>query len=151
MFHLKIKHLRLRVRIFFGKYFPCSQSLAISDLIFQSSLGSIVGLSLSATVVQQTLQAQLRDRLKSGNDADHIVKKVQESLEYIKTLEPGTREVVRECYAVATRNGFAFMLGLVSIAMFASCMFEFLMRSLARLTARFSVHKREEAWQVVGL
>lgn len=46
---------------------------------------------------------------------------MRESLEYIKTLEPLTQEVVRGCYRVATGNGFGFMLGVVSFAMLSSC------------------------------
>lgn len=106
---------------------------------------------MSATVVQQTLRTQLRDRLKHGKDADQIVKKVQESLEYIRTLEPETREVVRECYAAATRHGFGLMLGLASIAMLGSCMFNLLDEIQPELTIDFRVHERETARQIASL
>lgn len=81
----------------------------------------MVGLSLSATVVQQSLRTQLRGRLGHDGDADQIVQKVRESLEFIKTLEPGTRGVVRGCYRIATTTGFGFMLGVASLAMLSSC------------------------------
>ena len=90
-------------------------------LILERSLGAVIGLSLSATVVQQSLRTQLRARLSPGEDADRIIREVRQSLEYIKTLEPETRVIVRGCYEIATRNGFGFMLAVVSLAMLSSC------------------------------
>lgn len=81
----------------------------------------MVGLSLSATVVQQSLRTQLRGRLGHDEDADRIIQKVRESLAYIKTLKPETRKAVRVCYEIAIMNGFGFMLGVVSLAMLSSC------------------------------
>ena len=97
------------------------QAVATACSYLFRSLGSVVGLSLSATVVQQSLRTQLRDRLKSGKDADKIVKRVRESLEFVKTLDPDLQEIVRHCYSIATRNGFVLMLCIVSFAMFSSC------------------------------
>ena len=97
------------------------QAVATACSYLFRSLGSVIGLSLSATVVQQSLRMQLRDRLKSGKDAEEIVKSVRESLDYIKTLEPDVREIVRQCYGTATRAGFGLMLGIVAFAMFSSC------------------------------
>lgn len=100
---------------------PQDQAIATACSYLFRSLGSVVGLSLSATVVQQTLRNQLRDRLKSGNDADHIVKRVRESLDYIKLLDPEVRDIVRQCYGAATRHGFLLMLGIVFFSMLSSC------------------------------
>lgn len=97
------------------------QAVATACSYLFRSLGSVVGLSLSATVVQQTLRTQLRSRLKSGKDADAIVQSVRESLDYIKTLEQEVRMVVRDCYGAATRNGFWLMLGIAAFAMLSSC------------------------------
>lgn len=97
------------------------QAVATACSYLFRSLGSVVGLALTATVVQQTLRAQLRDRLESGKDADQIVKRVRESLDYVKTLEPEVREVVRQCYGKATRNGFSFILGFMAFAALSSC------------------------------
>nr|QWW20882.1 MFS transporter [Cladonia macilenta] len=96
------------------------QAVATACSYLFRSLGSVIGLSLSATVVQQSLRTQLRDRLRSGKDADQIVKRVRESLEYIKSLDPEIQVTVRHCYGIATRNGFALMLVLVSFAMISS-------------------------------
>lgn len=100
---------------------PQDQAVATACSYLFRSLGSVVGLSLSATVVQQSLRNQLRDKLKSGKDAENIVRRVRESLDYITTLDPDVREVVRQCYGSATRYGFWLMLGMVSFAMLSSC------------------------------
>jgi predicted MFS family arabinose efflux permease len=78
------------------------------------SLGSAMGVSLCATAANQALRANLRARLGSGHDADRIAEKVRQSLEFIKTLEPELRVVVRECYAQSTRAAFAVGIVLVS-------------------------------------
>ncbi|KAI9807872.1 MAG: hypothetical protein M1825_005178 [Sarcosagium campestre] len=93
------------------------QAVATACSYLFRSLGSVVGISLSATVVQQSLRMHLRAALNSGRDADHIVKKVRQSLEYIKTLEPGVRDIVRDCYGNATQAGFLLQLCIVAGAM----------------------------------
>lgn len=98
---------------------PEDQAIATACSYLFRSLGSVVVLSLTASVVQQSLKNQLREHL-SGNDADDIVKRVRESLDYVKTLEPAVREAVRQCYASSTRNGFTFSLGIACCAMLAS-------------------------------
>ncbi len=100
---------------------PQDQAVATACSYLFRSLGSVVGLSISATVVQQSLRTQLRNRLKSGKDADLIVRRVRESLDYIKLLEPEVRETVRQCYESATRAGFGLMLCIVACAMLSSC------------------------------
>ena len=97
------------------------QAVATACSYLFRSLGSVVGLSLSATVVQQSLRTQLQDRLNSGKDADKIVKRVRESLEFVKTLDPDVQEIVRHCYGIAIRNGFVLMLCIVSFATLSSC------------------------------
>jgi len=97
------------------------QAVATACSYLFRSLGSVVGLSISATVVQQSLKTQLTEGLRSGKDAEQIAMRVRESLDYVNTLEPRAREIVRQCYGAATRNGFSLMLGLVAFAMLASC------------------------------
>ena len=97
------------------------QAVATACSYLFRSLGSVIGLSISATVVQQSLRTQLRDGLRSGKDADQIVKRVRESLEYVKSLDPDIQAIVRNCYGIAMRNGFALMLVVVSFAMISSC------------------------------
>ena len=109
---------------------PEDQAVATACSYLFRSLGSVVGLSLSATVVQQSLRTQLRTRLESSKDADLIVKRVRESLDYIKTLEPGVRETVRQCYGSATRAGFGLMVGIVACAMLSSCKYHSLFNKM---------------------
>ncbi|KAL9129668.1 MAG: hypothetical protein Q9217_001947 [Psora testacea] len=100
---------------------PEDQAIATACSYLFRSLGSVVGLSLAATVVQQSLRMQLEDRLGSGEDAEHIVKNVRESLEYVKGLSPELQVTVRQCYGSATRHGFIMMFGLVFCAAISSC------------------------------
>ena len=84
------------------------------------SLGSVIGLSLSSTVVQQALRNRLRDALRDSKDIDRIVEGVRQSLDFIKTLDPPVAKVVRGCYGWSTNKGFAFMIGVVFFAMVSS-------------------------------
>lgn len=43
-----------------------------------------------------------------------IVERVRQSLDFIKTLEPGTRDIVRHCYGTATRASFVVNAGVVA-------------------------------------
>jgi hypothetical protein len=99
---------------------PADQAVATACSYLFRSLGSVVGVSLSATVVQQSLRTQLRERLGDGDKADEIVDRVRQSLDFIKGLEPSVREVVRKCYSGATRDGFGLMVGIVGCAMCSS-------------------------------
>lgn len=99
------------------------QAVATACSYLFRSLGSIVGLSLSATVVQQSLRNQLQDRLNSGQDAEEIVQKVRQSLDYINTLQPEIKQIVRECYSHSTSDGFGLMLGIVFFSMLSACRF----------------------------
>ncbi|RDL40614.1 MFS general substrate transporter [Venustampulla echinocandica] len=92
---------------------PADQAIATACTYLFRSLGSVIGVSLSATVVQQSLRTKLRAALKSGKEADQIVEGVRESLDYIKLLEPSLRDVVRKCYQGAVSNAFGLSIGVV--------------------------------------
>lgn len=100
---------------------PEDQAVVTACSYLFRSLGSVVTLSLTASVIQQSLRNQLQNQLNSGKDADEIVKRVRESLDYIKTLEPEVRNLVRQCYAKSIRDGFGFILGMIACAMVGSC------------------------------
>ncbi|KZF26225.1 MFS general substrate transporter [Xylona heveae TC161] len=85
------------------------QAIATACSYLFRALGSVVGVSLSSTVVQQSLRQHLQSSL-TGKEAEKIMLRVRESLEYIKTLDPDVREVVRDSYARSTRAGFVLML-----------------------------------------
>ena len=97
------------------------QAVATACSYLFRSLGSVVGLSLAATVVQQSLKTQLQEQLRSAKDAASIEKHVRESLDFIKTLEPGIQRVVRECYGASVRNGFILLIVTMSFAAASSC------------------------------
>ena len=97
------------------------QATAIACGYLSRSLGNVVGLSLAATIVQQSLRLQLQAHLDQGKERESIVKNVRESLKYISTLEPGLQEIVIKCYGSATRHSFIFAFVLESGAMISSC------------------------------
>lgn len=84
------------------------------------SLGSVIGLSLSSTVVQQLLRERLRTGLRDSKDIDDIVNGVRESLDFIKKLDPDVARIVRSCYGWSTNKGFGFMVGIVFFALFSA-------------------------------
>ena len=136
------------------------QAVATACSYLFRSLGSVVGVSLSATVVQQSLRSQLQDKLRSGKDAANIVKGVRESLDYLKTLDPDTREIVRQCYGYATTAGFGLMLGIVAFAALSSCEFDLLFvgRRLATDSCVKGLSERKssaidarQAWNLIHL
>ncbi|KAI9740626.1 MAG: hypothetical protein M1818_004590 [Claussenomyces sp. TS43310] len=100
---------------------PRDQAIATACSYLFRSLGSVVGLSLTATVVQQALRNQLIARLDSGPEADHIIERVRQSLDYIKELEPHTRLLVVECYQRAISAAFVLSIVLASGAVIGAC------------------------------
>ncbi|CAG8034425.1 unnamed protein product [Penicillium olsonii] len=85
------------------------------------SLGSVIGLSLSSTVVQQLLRDRLRTGLHDNKNIDQIVEGVRQSLDFIKTLDPTTAKIVRDSYGWSTNKGFAFMVVVVFFALLSGC------------------------------
>ncbi|KAJ5202097.1 uncharacterized protein N7498_006760 [Penicillium cinerascens] len=84
------------------------------------SLGSVIGLSLSASVVQQLLRERLRSELQDSKDIEQIVNGVRESLDYIRGLDPDVAQIVRNCYGWSTNKGFGFMVVVVFFALFSA-------------------------------
>ena len=99
---------------------PEDQAVVTACSYLFRSLGSVVGLSLSSTVVQQLLRTRLRTGLRGSKDIDRIVEGVRQSLDYIKTLDPAVGRVVRSCYGWATNKGFGFMVAIVFFALVSS-------------------------------
>ncbi|KAF3480651.1 uncharacterized protein GIQ15_05998 [Arthroderma uncinatum] len=96
---------------------PEDQAVATACSYLYRSLGSVITISLSASIVQQYLRTSLRSALKGNKNIEEIVNGVRQSLDYIKSLDPQTREVVRDCYGRATTTAFTFMAGLVFFAL----------------------------------
>ncbi|KAL4804803.1 major facilitator superfamily-domain-containing protein [Aspergillus unguis] len=101
---------------------PEDQAVVTACSYLFRSLGSVIGLSLTSTVVQQVLRDRLRWALRDSKDIDRIVDGVRQSLDFIKTLDPSVASTVRGCYGWATNKGFAFLIGVVFFA-FASSIF----------------------------
>lgn len=84
------------------------------------SLGSSIGVSVASAILQQILRAQLASRLGNGGAASEIEQHVRESLDYIKQLEPGTAEIVRRCYQIASMHVFGFQALPFALALISS-------------------------------
>ncbi|CAD0093207.1 unnamed protein product [Aureobasidium mustum] len=90
------------------------QAVATACSYLFRSLGSVFGVSMSATLANQALRDRLAAVLSSGDAATEIAERVRESLAYINTLEPNVKALVRECYAQSTRAAFSLEIGLVA-------------------------------------
>jgi len=101
---------------------PADQAIVTACSYLFRSLGSAVGVSLAATVVQQRLRDQLAKRLGDGEETDKIVQGVRESLEYLKQLTPEVREIVKICYARAVTAAFGFS-GIVLVGAVVAAVF----------------------------
>ena len=99
---------------------PEDQAVTTACSYLFRSLGSVIGISLSSTVVQQSLRSYLIRDLGSGEEADRIVQRVRRSLEYIRTLDPEVRDMVRRCYGHAVQDAFALMIGITFFALVSS-------------------------------
>ncbi|KAL6236271.1 hypothetical protein BDW75DRAFT_229601 [Aspergillus navahoensis] len=95
---------------------PEDQAVVTACSYLFRSLGSVIGLALSSTVVQQVLRNRLRYALRDSKDIDRIVDGVRQSLDFIKTLDPAVARTVRDCYGWATNKGFAFLIGVLTFA-----------------------------------
>ncbi|KAL4926614.1 putative MFS multidrug transporter [Aspergillus undulatus] len=99
---------------------PEDQAVVTACSYLFRSLGSVIGLALSSTVVQQGLRDRLADALRDSKDIDKIVDGVRQSLDFIKTLDPVVARTVRDCYGWAINKGFAFLIGVVFFAFVSS-------------------------------
>lgn len=100
---------------------PSDQAIVTACSYLFRSLGSAVGVSLAATVVQSRLRQQLALRLGDGPETDKIVKGVRQSLTYLDRLTPDVKAVVVKCYENAVEAAFAFSCVIVVGAVVASC------------------------------
>jgi hypothetical protein len=98
------------------------QAVATACSYLFRSLGSVFGVSVSATLANQALRDRLAAALSSGDAAAEITERVRESLAYINTLEPNVRALVRACYAQSTRAAFGLEIGLVAGAAISAWM-----------------------------
>lgn len=88
------------------------QAIATAISYLFRSLGSVLGISLGSTLVQDALRTDLRARLagRPGIDVEKIVEQTRASLASLKTLPVEIQEIVRASYAEAVRRAFVFSL-----------------------------------------
>ena len=99
---------------------PVDQAVTTACSYLFRSLGSVVGISVSATLVQSSLRTELHQSLGSGKAAENIEREVRRSLDEIKKLDPEVASLVRKCYETAVRHGFALMAGITFFALLSS-------------------------------
>lgn len=87
---------------------PANQSIATAGSYLYRSMGSVLGLSIGSTLIQQTLRSSLRTSLAGREDIDIIAKRVRESLAYLDELDPSTRRIVVSSYERALFIAFCF-------------------------------------------
>ena len=94
------------------------QAIATACSYLFRSLGSVFGVSISATVNNQALRKNLAKELpKLGlppKEAIEIADRVRQSLAYLRQLKPDVRAVVADCYAKSTTAAFVLEIGLVA-------------------------------------
>jgi len=96
------------------------QAVATACSYLFRSLGSVFGISISASVANQALKEHLKAELSSGKAALEIADRVRRNLDFIKTLTPEMRAIVADCYAKSTRAAFGVEIGLVAGAAIAA-------------------------------
>lgn len=69
---------------------------------------------MCATAFNQTLRNSLQNALKGDKDAVEIAERVRAGMSYFRSLEPHLKDIVRDCYAEATRA--ALGVGIVLVA-----------------------------------
>ncbi|KAI0341537.1 MFS general substrate transporter [Trametopsis cervina] len=95
---------------------PVDQAVATAVSYLFRSLGTVVWLSATTTLMQDTLRQLLYDRL-SGENVDEIIKRVRQSLSHIRELEPAVRAKVIDSYddAIHVTMWFTALLAVFSI------------------------------------
>ncbi|EMC94812.1 hypothetical protein BAUCODRAFT_562953 [Baudoinia panamericana UAMH 10762] len=103
---------------------PQDQAVTTACSYLFRSLGSVFGISMSATVANQTLRKMLASELPSQGlspkKAAEIADRVRQSLTYVKNLDPQVQAVVIDCYQRSTSAAFALQAGLVIGAVISS-------------------------------
>lgn len=100
------------------------QAVATACSYLFRSLGSVLGVSLASTATNSALRVQLERRLSNVPDLDELVRRIRQSLDYVKSLDPETRAIVEDCYGKSTQAAFAVCIALV----FGSAFFAWFIR-----------------------
>jgi len=84
---------------------PQDQAVATACSYLFHSLGAAVGLSLSATVVQEASKIQMKEYLGIEGDANAIAEGARLSLDFIDHLEPGLQDIVGDVMGLLRGQG----------------------------------------------
>ncbi|KAF5337822.1 hypothetical protein D9758_015711 [Tetrapyrgos nigripes] len=95
------------------------QAIATAVSYLFRSLGSVVGLAVGSTILQDTLRVTLH-RTLTGHDVNEIVRHVKESLNYLDELDSETKAIVLSAYERSIRMTMFFCLSMAFCAAFAS-------------------------------
>jgi hypothetical protein len=94
-------------------------SVATPTAVYYSfrNLGSVLGVSVTSSVIQQALRRILTVELQSFDvDVEEIVDAVRKSLDSLQTLDPEIAAIVRNCYGKAMTSGFLLILIAATVA-----------------------------------
>ncbi|KAI4125482.1 MAG: hypothetical protein LQ338_004208 [Usnochroma carphineum] len=80
------------------------QAVATACAFLFRSLGAAVGVSLVGLVINQVLRMKIQAALGS-QEADYILGKIKEGLDFIKFLRPELQSTVRGCYSDGIQSG----------------------------------------------
>ncbi|KAF9456714.1 member of the major facilitator superfamily [Collybia nuda] len=95
------------------------QAIATAVSYLFRSMGSVVGVSVGSSLVQETLRSYLRRKL-SGDDVEEIIQRVRESLSYVDELDPATRAIVRSAYGQAVQVTLSFTVAMAACSLVSS-------------------------------
>ncbi|KAH7014168.1 putative MFS multidrug transporter [Microdochium trichocladiopsis] len=88
-----------------------SSALRIAAYYSLRNMGSVLGVTVVSTIIQQGLRDLLTVELAAhGVDVDKIVDEVRHSLGNLRHLEPEIADIVRRCYGQAMNRGFLLIL-----------------------------------------
>lgn len=98
-----------------------AQAVNIGAMYFFKALGSVWGVSASATIVNTALRYLLAANLgrhpaADVPDATHIADRVRQDLQYISRLPMELAEIVTTCYARAVAGSFAYSCAMYLLA-----------------------------------
>lgn len=96
---------------------PADQAIVTACSYLFRSLGTVTGISISTSIIQETLRSKLKEALGSGEEAAAIERGVRQSLGFIRELDPTTQKLVLRIYGEAIRYAYVFMTGMAVCAL----------------------------------
>ncbi|KIR29971.1 hypothetical protein I309_00838 [Cryptococcus deuterogattii LA55] len=85
-------------------------AVATSLVFLLRSIGTVLGISISQAILQNTLLYQLVTHF-TGPGSKSIICSIRKSVDYLAQLDPARREVAVKCYVLAFRAAFGGLVG----------------------------------------